>query len=100
MPFPFLAPVQDADNQHTPAFQQIDDQVRPMRVQANRRIEFSALAGQAWIIGDQVERRGQPCMILLCLGQSEFTASMKKDVDDVLIGFPCRPIRHGPTLNR
>jgi hypothetical protein len=76
--------------------QQIDDHMRLIRVHADGRIELSPLAGHARVVANQIQRQGQPRVIPLGPRLSEFPASPEVDVDNVLIGLPGRPIRHGP----
>lgn len=92
--FPLLPPVQDADDQHAPVIKQVDDRMRPVGLQADGRIEFRPLAGHARIVPDQVQRLGQPRVVSLGMGLSEFPASPKIDIDNVLVGLPGRPIRN------
>ena len=69
--------MQNADNQHTHVVQQIDDQVRAVRVKADGWRECRAFAGHAWIFGDQGERGGQALMIVLSLAPPEFPVAVK-----------------------
>lgn len=85
--------MQDADDQNI-VVRRVDDDVRPVRVKANRRHEILTQSRQLWIRAEKRERSEKPVLIPLSLRRPEDSLTVEIDADDILVGLFGRPVFH------
>ena len=85
----------DTDDQDLAALlNHIDDQMRPIRVNSNRRVDFIALSSQLRISGKKLKNLLHPQIILFGLSRPEEANTLQEDVGNVLGSFAGQPVRH------
>lgn len=92
---PLFMPVPDTDNQHIPIlFNQIDNEVRAIRINPDRRGYFFPLTGHFRVFGQEGEHLRQPKMVPFGLLDSEQTCPILKNSDDIVSRLPGQPKKH------